>query len=100
MPEITLNKRGGQRPNAGRKKGSSAYGESTTAIRVPESLVPAVKTLLDDRKRQFERLAPTARRQFSSPPKRQACVHCPYSAVKSRPASPPLPMITSRKPWI
>jgi len=57
MPETTLNKRGGQRPNAGRKKGSSAYGESTTAIRVPESLVPTIKTLLDDRKRQFEQLA-------------------------------------------
>ena len=57
MPETTLNKRGGQRPNAGRKKGSSAYGESTTAIRVPESLVPTVKTLLDNRKRQFEQLA-------------------------------------------
>jgi DNA polymerase V len=57
MPETTLNKRGGQRPNAGRKKGSSAYGESTTAIRVPESLVPTIKTLLDDRKRRFEQLA-------------------------------------------
>lgn len=57
MPKTTLNKRGGQRPNAGRKKGSSAYGESTTAIRVPESLVPTIKTLLDDRKRRFEQLA-------------------------------------------
>jgi DNA polymerase V len=57
MLETTLNKRGGQRPNAGRKKGSSAYGESTTAIRVPESLVPTIKTLLNDRKCQFEQLA-------------------------------------------
>jgi DNA polymerase V len=57
MPETTLNTRGGQRPNAGRKKGSSAYGESTTAIRVPESLVPTIKTLLNDRKCQFEQLA-------------------------------------------
>ena len=44
--------RGGVRAGAGRKKGSSVYGETTTAIRVPESLLPEVKTLLDRRKRQ------------------------------------------------
>lgn len=45
---------GGARPGAGRKKGSNSYGESTKAIRVPESLVPTIKTMLDERKRQFE----------------------------------------------
>ena len=49
--------RGGARLNAGRKKGSSAYGESTIAVRIPESLVPTVKNLLGKRKRQLEILA-------------------------------------------
>ena len=31
---------GGVRPGSGRKKGSSVYGETTKAIRVPESMVP------------------------------------------------------------
>lgn len=53
----TKETRGGARLNAGRKKGSSAYGESTIALRIPESLVPTVKNLLDNRKRQFEVLA-------------------------------------------
>ena len=57
MPENKIETRGGARPNAGRKKGSSAYGETTKAIRVPESLVPAIKNLLDNRKLQFEQLA-------------------------------------------
>jgi DNA polymerase V len=38
--------RGGKRECAGRKKGSSVYGETTQAIRVPESLLPRVKNLL------------------------------------------------------
>ena len=46
--------RGGSRPGAGRKKGSSVYGESTTAIRVPESMLPKVKSLLAQRKQQFQ----------------------------------------------
>ena len=99
MPETTLNKRGGQRPNAGRKKGSSAYGESTTAIRVPESLVPTIKTLLDDRKRQFEQLAnSTAAILF--PSKTPSSLPCRCLAAKWQPGFRPLPMITSRKPWI
>ncbi len=53
----TKENRGGARLNAGRKKGSSAYGESTIALRIPESLVSTVKILLDHRKRQFEILA-------------------------------------------
>lgn len=53
----TKETRGGARLNAGRKKGSSVYGETTTAVRIPESLVPTVKNLLDARKRQLEILA-------------------------------------------
>ena len=49
-------KRGGTRPGAGRKKGSSAYGESTRAVRVPESMLPEVKTMLQIRQQQFEQL--------------------------------------------
>ena len=57
MPLTNTENRGGARPNAGRKKGSSAYGETTQAMRIPESLVPVIKTLLDSRKQQFEQLA-------------------------------------------
>ncbi|MGR9046891.1 MAG: LexA family protein [Gammaproteobacteria bacterium] len=46
--------RGGVRPGAGRKKGSNEYGESTQAIRVPESLLPKVKSMLERRKQQTE----------------------------------------------
>lgn len=45
-------KRGGARSGAGRKKGSSVYGESTRAIRVPESMLPEVRTMLGLRKQQ------------------------------------------------
>ncbi|WP_431066742.1 LexA family protein [Methylotuvimicrobium sp.] len=54
MPDDSPSKRGGFRAGAGRKKGSSAYGETTRAIRVPESLIPEVTTMLAIRKRQFE----------------------------------------------
>ena len=57
MPQNKTETRGGARPNAGRKKGSSLYGESTKALRVPESMVSTVKALLDNRKAQFEKLA-------------------------------------------
>ena len=43
-------KRGGARAGAGRKKGSSVYGESTRAIRVPESMLPELKAMLRQRK--------------------------------------------------
>jgi DNA polymerase V len=39
-------KRGGFRPGAGRKPGSGTYGEPTQAIRVPVSLLPAVRAWL------------------------------------------------------
>lgn len=42
--------RGGARAGAGRKKGSSVYGESTRAIRVPESMLPELKAMLGQRK--------------------------------------------------
>ena len=45
-------KRGGYRSNAGRKEGSNEYGESTQPIRVPKSLIPEVKSMLDFRKQQ------------------------------------------------
>ena len=57
MTLIKTETRGGARPNAGRKKGSSVYGETTQALRVPESLIPIIKSLLDSRKTQFEQLA-------------------------------------------
>jgi len=49
-------KRGGARPGAGRRKGSSVYGESTRAIRVPESMLPQLRHMLECHKRQFQRL--------------------------------------------
>ena len=52
--------RGGVRMGAGRKKGSSAYGESTKAIRVPESMVAEVKILLNQRKQAFKALQTTS----------------------------------------
>lgn len=60
MPQDKIENRGGVRPNAGRKKGSSVYGETTKAIRVPESLIPSIKNLLDVRKQQFEQLSNSA----------------------------------------
>ena len=44
--------RGGARPGAGRKKGSSVYGETTKAVRIPESMIPQVNSMLDIRKQQ------------------------------------------------
>lgn len=53
MPATSDKKiRGGARVGAGRKKGSSVYGESTAAIRVPESMIPEVQNLLELRKRR------------------------------------------------
>jgi DNA polymerase V len=56
MPETNPKPHGGARTNAGRKKGSSVYGESTQVVRVPESLVPTVINLLEYRKLAFGRL--------------------------------------------
>lgn len=46
MSNKANSKRGGARSGAGRKKGSSVYGESTRAIRVPESMLPELKAML------------------------------------------------------
>jgi DNA polymerase V len=47
--------RGGARSGAGRKKGSSVYGETTQAIRVPESMIPELKNLLQQRQQQRQK---------------------------------------------
>jgi len=54
MTESIKPQRGGARPGAGRKKGSSVYGETTKAIRVPESMVPEVEAMLGHRKLLFK----------------------------------------------
>lgn len=46
-------KRGGIRAGAGRKKGSSVYGEATKVVRIPESLLPTVTSLLEHKKQQI-----------------------------------------------
>ncbi|OQK17566.1 DNA polymerase V [Methyloprofundus sedimenti] len=52
MSDTVNSKRGGARSGAGRKKGSSVYGESTRAIRVPESMLPELKVVLGLRKQK------------------------------------------------
>jgi len=47
MNDIVPSKRGGLRPGAGRKAGSSRYNEPTKPVRVPVSLLPSLQTLLD-----------------------------------------------------
>jgi len=47
---------GGVRPGAGRKKGSSVYGETTKAIRVPESMIPQVKSMLHLHQQHFKQI--------------------------------------------
>jgi hypothetical protein len=42
--------RGGIRNGAGRKRGSSVYGESTKALRIPKSLLSLVEQLLERKK--------------------------------------------------
>ena len=54
MSDKAKSKRGGARAGAGRKKGSSVYGESTRAIRVPESMLAELKAMLEQRKQQSE----------------------------------------------
>jgi DNA polymerase V len=39
-------KRGGSRPGAGRKRGTGTYGEPTEPLRIPVSLLPAVRAIL------------------------------------------------------
>jgi DNA polymerase V len=46
QPDPKLPTRGGTRPGAGRKIGSSPYGENTKLMRIPESVVIAVQDVL------------------------------------------------------
>lgn len=55
MSKFPADKRGGARAGAGRKKGSSVYGETTKAIRIPESMISQVKSMLEVRRQRFER---------------------------------------------
>ena len=45
---MALNQHGGRRSGAGRKKGSNRFGESTTRVRIPNSIVPMINNLLND----------------------------------------------------
>ena len=53
---IMVNKHGGVRLGAGRKK-KLGYGEPTKAIRVPESFIPVVKTMVQQRKEAIAQLS-------------------------------------------
>jgi DNA polymerase V len=46
MSQTTSDKHGGFRPGSGRKTGTGAYGEPTQPVRIPVSILPAVKALL------------------------------------------------------
>ncbi|RTZ66843.1 MAG: DNA polymerase V [Aquificaceae bacterium] len=46
-----INKRGGKRPNSGRKPASAPFKEKTKPIRVPISLIPSIKETLEDLKK-------------------------------------------------
>jgi DNA polymerase V len=48
-----VTKHGGARAGAGRKKGSSSYGEPTKAVRIPESLMATVSELLEHKKQKI-----------------------------------------------
>ncbi len=74
-------KQGGARKGAGRKKGSSVYGESTQAIRVPESMLFEVKSMLNIRKQQFESFK-TQASQFYFPDKKASVISVPLFTGK------------------
>ena len=48
-------KRGGFRTGSGRKKGSSIYGETTKPVRIPESLLATVTSLLNEKKKRLNK---------------------------------------------
>ena len=45
---MSSNQHGGKRPGAGRKRGSNRFGESTTRVRIPNSIMPMINNLLND----------------------------------------------------
>jgi len=77
MSDNSKSLRGGSRAGAGRKKGSSVYGETTKAIRVPESMVPEVKFMLSQRKQLFAGTTP-----ISLPAKFPKTIHIPLFSGK------------------
>lgn len=77
MSEKLKPSRGGARPGAGRKKGSSVYGESTKAIRVPESMIAEVKTMLIQRQQQFEPLQTNDNPSFLFPTQQRSQINIP-----------------------
>jgi len=82
-PTNPAKQRGGARANAGRKPGSSAYGEATQAIRVPASLIPALKNLLDSRKQNLAAVAGAGLPDsFLYPPRNPAALPLPLYAGK------------------
>ena len=54
MNKSPAGKRGGVRSGAGRKKGSSVYGETTKVIRIPESMISQIRFMLEVRKQRFQ----------------------------------------------
>lgn len=86
MTDKSSSNRGGTRPGAGRKKGSNEYGESTQAIRVPESLLPEVRSMLERRKQQAEiasKLNTSANRSSSLDAEALAKLLVPARTLKS-----------------
>jgi DNA polymerase V len=45
---MSSNQHGGRRSGAGRKKGSNRFGEPTTRVRLPNSILPMINDLLDN----------------------------------------------------
>ena len=48
--------KGGAREGSGRKPGCGQYGESTVPIRIPKSLIPKIKKILQDFKKSKNNL--------------------------------------------
>jgi DNA polymerase V len=74
-------KSGGARLGAGRKKGSSIYGETTKAIRVPESIIPELEILLETRKKQTQQ-APDLFSTLLFPEKHPSSINLPLFTEK------------------
>jgi repressor LexA len=58
---------GGRRPGAGRKPGSGPFGESTSVLRIPQSRVSAVRTYLDECRRDARARLPAANDELLLP---------------------------------
>ncbi|MGZ4992695.1 MAG: LexA family protein [Methylobacter sp.] len=79
MNDTPTPKRGGLRPGAGRKAGSSRYNEPTKPVRVPVSLLPGLQALLNSHRQ------PTPVEQFDA-------VFVPAQ----HPSKLPLPLFTGK----